>query len=142
MEFSSETRALACPDCGTEISVPADAIHGSELRRCLVCPSKDLYARKDFPQRLGVAIVVVGLAASCVAWAKVYLVWTFAILFATALFDVVLFFVVGNALMCYRCHAQYRGVEAMEDHGAFELETHERYRQMEARMRHDVEGRV
>jgi hypothetical protein len=59
---------------------------------------------------------------------------TFGILFATALADLVLFAVVGSALMCYRCQAQYRGVEQMDVHGSFNLETHERYRQMAARM--------
>ena len=40
----------------------------SSLRRCLVCPSTDLFVRKDFPQRLGVAIVVVGIVGSSIAW--------------------------------------------------------------------------
>jgi hypothetical protein len=41
---------------------------------------------------------------------------------------------VGNALMCYRCGAQYRGVAEMESHGQFNLETHEKYRQLAARL--------
>jgi hypothetical protein len=36
--------------------------------------------------------------------------------------------------MCYRCGAQYRGVADMESHGQFNLETHEKYRQMGARL--------
>ena len=59
---------------------------------------------------------------------------TFAILFATALVDVVLYLIVPDALMCYRCGAQYRMAEGMARHGAFNLETHERYRQQAARM--------
>ena len=38
----------------------------------------------------------------------------------------------GESLTCYRCHAQYRGFEEIERHGGFNLETHERYRQMAA----------
>jgi hypothetical protein len=59
---------------------------------------------------------------------------TFGILFATALFDVLLLALVGNSLVCYRCGAEYRDVEGIEDHGAFNLETHERYRQQAARL--------
>ena len=53
---------------------------------------------------------------------------------ARPLADLALYALVGNALMCYRCGAQYRNVDEIEQHGAFELETHERYRQMAARM--------
>ena len=64
---------------------------------------------------------------------------TFGILFATALIDVLLFFLVGNALMCYRCFAQYRGLEEIEEHGPFNLETHERYRQAAARQKEQAQ---
>ena len=58
----------------------------------------------------------------------------FAILFGTALIDVALLLIVHDALMCYRCHAQYRGIQQLDVHGAFDLETQERYRQLAARM--------
>jgi hypothetical protein len=105
-----------------------------KLCRCLVCPSTDLFVRKDFPQRLGVAVVVLGIVASSVAWGYSLPILTFGILLATALLDVVLFLVVPDALMCYRCGAQYRHAEGMDRHGAFSLETHERHRQHSARM--------
>ncbi len=59
---------------------------------------------------------------------------TYAILFATAAVDFVLYFFTGNALQCYRCQAEYRGVEGLEKHEPFNLETHERYRQQAARL--------
>ncbi|MGD9719642.1 MAG: hypothetical protein AB7O59_00310 [Pirellulales bacterium] len=116
------------------MTVPADAFDGEQLRRCIACPSTDLFVRKDFPQRLGVTIVVLGIVASSIAWAYTYTIATFAILFATALVDVVLYLVVPDALACYRCGAMYRLAKGMERHGAFNLETHERYRQQAARM--------
>ena len=133
-EFGAQVRAFVCQHCGQEIEAPVGAISGQTISRCLVCPSTDLYLRKDFPQRLGVAIVTVGIVGSSVTWAYTMVFWTFAILLATALADLILYLIVGNALMCYRCHSQYRGVEGMQQHGAFELETHERYRQLEARL--------
>lgn len=125
---------LDCPHCDGRIGIPTGAIDGRQITRCLICPSTDLFVRKDFPQRIGVALVAVGIVGSCIAWAYTNVLATFAILFATALADLALYLVVGNALMCYRCHAQYRGVEQMDVHGAFDLETHERYRQMAARL--------
>jgi hypothetical protein len=125
---------LKCNACGQELAVPDDAVNGDRVQRCLVCPSTDLFVRKDFPQRLGVLIVAVGIIGSSIAWYHAHLLWTFGILFATALIDVLLYTLVGDALMCYRCQAQYRGVAEMDSHGLFDLETHEKHRQLNARL--------
>lgn len=128
------TVELACAQCGGKVAVPEDACAAGRLQRCLACPSTDLFIRKDFPQRLGVTVVVLGFAASCVAWYLHWIYSTFAILFATALVDLALYFLVGNALICYRCGAVYRDVPGAGEHGGFQLETHERYRQERARL--------
>jgi len=142
-------RRLDCPQCGAAVEPPADAIawvaaDGTtaapgagrlRLRRCLVCPGTELFARKDFPQRLGVGIVVAGFVGSCVTWAWRLLVPTFAILFATALLDVILYLLMPECLTCYRCAARYRGDGVADDAGGFDLETHEKHRQQRARSR-------
>ena len=61
--------------------------------------------------------------------------WTYAVLFATALIDVVLYLAVGNLLQCYRCQAQYRGLGGLEGHQPFDLETHEKHRQQTIRLK-------
>lgn len=138
---------LVCPRCAAAVEVPTGAIVWAgpagepvaagdgepRLRRCLVCPCTELFSRKDFPQRLGVGIVVAGFAASCVTWAWQLLVPTFAILFGTALIDVLLYLLMPECLTCYRCAARYRG--AGGPHGGFDLETHERHRQQRIRLR-------
>ncbi len=133
--IAAETRTLECAKCHQQITVPVGSIEGNQIHRCLVCPSRDLYARKDFPQRLGVAFVVFGFILSTIAYANYHVLLSFAILFITALVDLVLYIIMGESLTCYRCNAQYRGFEEIEHHGGFDLETHERYRQMAARMK-------
>ena len=133
-DFDAATTAITCSHCRQSISPAAGSIEGDGVRRCLVCPSQDLYIRKDFPQRVGVLLVAIGVVGSSIAWNYGHLYWTFGILFATALADLLLFMFVGSALMCYRCGAQYRGVAEMESHGQFNLETHEKYRQLAARL--------
>lgn len=120
--------------------VEPDTMTPEGLKQCLVCGSQDLFVRKDFPQRLGVGIVVVGFIASSIAWSQYMTYLTFAILFATAAIDVVLYLLMGEALVCYRCHAEYRMVEGLQHHEGFNLETHERYRQMAARMKSHAGG--
>lgn len=134
-----DASSIICPACGHSVAVPQGAIQVSEknaqprLNRCLVCPSTELFVRKNFPQRLGIAIVVVGLAMSSVAWGYRDVFWTFGILFSTALLDVILFFVVPDCLTCYRCGARYTDTVGMSEFGNFNLETHEKYRQQAAR---------
>jgi DNA-directed RNA polymerase subunit RPC12/RpoP len=137
-QFTAESSALACPHCQGRITVPTGAVDGQKITRCLVCPSTELFARKDFPQKLGVALVVIGFVGSSIAWFNYQVLLTFAILFATALIDLVLYIVMGESLTCYRCHSQYRGSEEIERHGGFNLETHERYRQLAARTKENT----
>ena len=76
-------------------------------------------------------------------WANRELVATFAILFGTALLDVTLFFLMPDCLSCYRCGARYNGAGATgkeggptaggREFGGFDLETHEKHRQIVAR---------
>ncbi len=133
-DVASTDATFACPHCQQVIAIPDDSFDGEQLCRCLVCPSTDLFVRKDFPQRIGVGLVILGIVGSSVAWGYSLPVLTFAILFDTALADVVLYLIVPDALMCYRCGAQYRLAPGTERHGAFNLETHERHRQLAARM--------
>lgn len=133
-QVDSPADLLDCRQCSQKVAVPSEAIADGRLQQCLVCPSTDLFVRKDFPQRLGVLLVAIGVVGSSIAWYYGQIYWTFGILFATALVDVLLYMLVGDALMCYRCGALYRDVDDMHAHGTFDLETHERYRQMAARM--------
>jgi hypothetical protein len=64
--------------------------------------------------------------------------WTYGVLFTFALIDVVLYLVVGNVLHCYRCQAQYRGVPGLEEHQPFNLETHEKHRQQQIRLKSET----
>jgi hypothetical protein len=134
--LTADTAELKCLHCGQQIKVPHDAVDGNGfIHRCVVCPSAELFLRKDFPQRLGVSLVVLGFVGSSIAWGY-YLVWlSFAILFTTALIDLGLYIIMGESLTCYRCHAQYRGFRENPLHTGFDLETHERYRQMAARIK-------
>ena len=124
---------LVCAGCDRRWRPPGGVAADGEVERCAICGGTDLFVRKDFSQRLGLAIIVLGFLASSVAWYFYMKYLTYAILFATALIDVVLFLWVANLLQCYRCHAEYRGVN-LNPHEPFHLETHERHRQQRARL--------
>ncbi len=125
--------SASCPRCNNKIELTNSLSDDGSLRKCPVCACDELFWRKDFPQRLGVTIVVAGFAISCVTWYFHMLMPTFAVLLITALIDFTLYALMGDVLECYRCHGQFRGCSSGEAHGGFELETHEKHRQIQAR---------
>jgi hypothetical protein len=125
-----------CAHCKAEMRLRPEAFSGDRLQQCALCGTADLYAQKDFPHRLGLAIVIVGIVASSIAWANYLYPVAIGILMVTAVLDLLLYYVVGNVLVCYRCLAQYRGAGCGPPHRPFDLAIGERYRQ--ERMRLDL----
>lgn len=112
----------------------ADGDPKNILASCPICFSEELFIRKNFSQRLGLLIIVIGFIASSIAWYYYQPYLSYGILLASALVDLLLYQLVGNLLQCYRCHSEYRGVEFGPDQRGFDLVIHERHRQQEARL--------
>ena len=99
------------------------------LQACPACGCGDLFIRKNFPQKLGLAIVAgaaIGflvLAANPVTfYLGVY------VLIAAVVVDAVLYLFVKRVTVCYRCRATFRDAPLNPEHGAFELSIAEKYR--------------
>lgn len=134
VEALSEVR---CAACGESRGLRPGAIDpDGALRACPLCATEDLYLQKDFPQGLGLVIVIAGFVASTVFWYYDRPVPALAILLASALADMVLFYVVPDVTICYRCLSQYRGAGANPGGrvGRFDLAVGERYRQERMRV--------
>lgn len=99
------------------------------LEACPQCGCRDLFVRKDFPQKLGLAIVVaagLGFLALAANPHTFYLgVW---VLLAAVLVDGVLYFFVPKITVCYRCRAEFRRIPINPKHEGFELSVAEKYR--------------
>ncbi len=134
-----ETADLAvCRRCGTERPLYPEATDQSKLLACPCCDTSDLYMQKDFPQVLGLAIVIVQFAISTVFWYYEMPIATYAILMASALMDWALYPRVPDVTICYRCLCQVRG-EGSNPEGRFQpfdIAIGERYRQERIRAQH------
>ena len=101
----------------------------SPLTVCPNCGCRDLFIRKDFPQKLGLAIVIVAGIAFLVlaAWRNTFQlgVW---ILVAAAAIDLVMYAFVPKITVCYKCRSEFRDVPLNPDHHGFELAVGEKYR--------------
>jgi hypothetical protein len=117
-----------CRGCDHRLQVqpPADAAAPAV---CLVCGNHELYKQKDFPHWLGLAI----LAVACVGFLVghgIYRPWLgWSILLVSAAIDALLYWWVGDAVVCYRCNAHFRAVPPRPEHLPHELIVAERYRQ-------------
>ncbi len=127
------TAGIACRHCGWTRDLEPNALRVDVPTRCLACGCEDLWRQKDFPPQLGLTMVGLGIVGSTVAVYSMRPVLALGILMSLALIDMLLYTVMPDCLVCYRCHARHRGTGAAERHAKFDLELNERYRQEAAR---------
>lgn len=133
LEWPEPAETVSC-DCGNVQTLRPAGVHGRSVTACLVCGTGDLYLQKDFPQRLGLSILGVGMAFSTLAWWQYWYPAAMAFLVLSAAIDFGLYYAVPDVTVCYRCGAQYRGFEKRAEHAAFDLGVGERYRQERLRI--------
>ena len=128
------TVVFGCPGCGKGIEgAPGAEVTcrcgvkatlrpaPGELTECLACGCPDLYRHRDFNQKLGILVIALG----AIAW-----IWTrsFWPMVGAAAFDVLLYYLINDVVICYRCKAHHRDLPGMVKIAAFDLEKHEHYR--------------
>lgn len=121
-------------DCGFTQQPHSESICNGRIEFCPLCKTPDLYVQKDFPERVGIAIVVVGCVLATVAWAYYSPLATFGVLFLFFAIDAALFYTRKDVTVCYRCLIQLRGMADNPDHRAFDLGIGEKYRQERLRI--------
>jgi hypothetical protein len=114
----------ACRSCRaqTRLEVPASWSEPGRpmVERCPACGSALLYVQRDFNQRAGLAVVVVG--ALLAPFTPFY-----ASLVVAVLIDAALYLLLPEITVCYRCHAHFRRFRRNPAHGPFDLHLAEQY---------------
>jgi hypothetical protein len=111
-----------CSSCGAETrletspSIRADRV----VDVCPACAGAQLYVQRDFNQKAGLAIVVVG--ALLAPFTPYY-----SSLVVAAIVDAGLYFLLPEITVCYRCHAHFRGFKRNPRHQPFDLHLDEQY---------------
>jgi hypothetical protein len=126
---------VRCDSCAWSRNDGSDDYAEGNLCRCRICGCQDLWRQKDFPPALGLALVATAAILSCAAWAFYQPLLALGILMVAAFIDMVLYALMGDMLVCYRCGARHRGATMDEQHPKYDLETAERYRQQDLRQR-------
>jgi len=126
---------LACSQCGWKKSLdPLLLESGKAPGECLRCGNGDLWRQKNFPQWAGLTCVAAGAVTSSIAWGYHRPVLALGILMGFALVDMILYATMPDVLVCYRCRTKHHAGD-FSQHGTFNLELAERYRQ--ERIRHE-----
>lgn len=133
-EVAAQTERLHCSSCSWQRPVAEENRAASEPVNCVVCGCEDLWRQKDFPQRLGLLMVGSGALLSTIFWWYMKPAWAIGVLLLFALVDGVLYTLMRDVLVCYRCKARHRHAPLDGRHERFNLETHERYRQEAIRL--------
>jgi hypothetical protein len=111
-----------CRTCGAEatLAIPPSARETAIVEHCPACASAFLYVQRDFNQKAGLAIVVVG--AVLAPFTPFY-----SSLIVAALVDAGLYALLPEITVCYRCQAHFRGFARNPKHQAFDLHIAEQY---------------
>jgi hypothetical protein len=110
-----------CASCGAAapLSVPEAVAASRVVEQCLSCGGAQLYVQRDFNQKAGLAVVVLGAVLAPFTY--------YVSLFAAAAIDAALYLMLPEITVCYRCHAHYRGFARNPAHQAFDLHLAEQY---------------
>ncbi|HLJ73258.1 MAG TPA: hypothetical protein VKU62_01635 [Thermoanaerobaculia bacterium] len=110
--------ARACDRCGAPndiVAPPADAI----IDRCAACGHDQLYFQKDFNRTTGITLVVIG---------SIFVPWTYGLsLLGVTILDYIVWRMVKDVIVCYRCQAVHRGYAPNPALHGFDLATHDRH---------------
>jgi hypothetical protein len=111
-----------CPSCSAEtlLDLSPSLCNERIVDRCPPCAGEQFYVQRDFNQKAGLAIVILGGALA--PFTPYY-----ASLFVAAAVDAVLYALLPEITVCYRCQAHFRGFARNPRHNAFDLHLAEQY---------------
>jgi hypothetical protein len=115
---------IPCTRCdqGREATGNGELDAKGALTRCGICGCADLYRQKDFNTKLGLWVVAV-----IIVLALVFNQYLIPILVAGAILDLILYFSIGDIVLCYQCRAIYRGMPIAGKVEGFDLKIFDRY---------------
>jgi hypothetical protein len=124
-----ETKTLTCPkDHQVQAHLSASLRERGEWDECPSCGAFDAYVQKDVPKNLFLALLIPGLLLALYTLEHNWLMGV-GLLVGFAAIDFVLFKILPDVLVCYRCDSQIRGITKIEKLRAYDHHVAEKYRQ-------------
>ena len=120
--------SIQCPRCHTKHALHlTDEINKHQrVEACPLCGCRELFVRKDFPQWLGLLVVVVAGGISIATFrSNIWLSW--GALASAMVVDLFLYLLVGKVTVCYACRAEFRRSTPNPEHKGFDLAQADKY---------------
>jgi len=116
--------AIRCGRCQRDIPLTvSEAVRRDQaVDVCPGCRGSDFYLRKDFDPKVGLTVVVIGGAISAVFYWFGRDLIAYSILAAAAIGDLIIYSMLKDVTVCYRCHCEFRGAYRRSA-AAFDLHT-------------------
>jgi hypothetical protein len=126
--LGKDHETLDCPRCARTYTLEntSELLQGHAPTRCVLCKGEEFFKRKDFPQKLGLGIVIVAALIS-LATLRDHFLLAYGVLAAAVVLDLIIYYMIGVVLVCYRCRTDYWSVAISEQHDWFDLATSEKY---------------
>lgn len=100
----------------------------NQVEHCAICNCPSVYLQKDFNRNFGFGIIVVTAIICMIMALQFNWVWqAYTLLFAVVAADMLLYKLLPDVIICYRCHTQYRGFSRSPAAAPFELGLAEKY---------------
>ena len=107
--------------------------HQNTVDHCAVCECPTVYVQKDFNRTLGMTIFIVGAVISLILYGFNHVWAAFAVLLGCAAIDGLLYKVLPDVTICYKCYAQYRRFTPNPANQPFELGLAEKFDPLDKR---------
>lgn len=120
---------MRCEHCDWTKPVVERSLEGERLFRCPLCGTDEMYVQKDFPERVGLLIVVSGVVIASIFWYNYSWIGAIGTLVVFGVIDWILFHTRKEVTVCYRCLSQFRDMDVNPEHKAHDLAIGERFRQ-------------
>jgi hypothetical protein len=104
-----------------------------KLSACICCGCDQFYRQKDFPQWLGQGLLITACVLFFIFVIRYEYTIAWSILLGSAALDGIIYLIVGDVVICYRCKAQYH-VLASRSYDPFDLSIAEKYHQERIRL--------
>jgi hypothetical protein len=132
VELDNPPAVITRPGRSERVSLDWDRALDDEghLRHCPVCGCSELFAKKQFPQVTGFALLIVAAILALVLFGVGRVELAVMALVAVVIIDAIIYFFVPRELTCYLCRTDFRGVKIRKGHPRWDSDLDEQYKPM------------
>lgn len=115
-----------CPGCGETFRFQTDGVEGDHLEYCVECGGEHFYQHTQINQLFGLALLFVAcLVFGYFVWqvgGMIGFLWGIAALFLAVGVDRLLYWILPEVVLCYRCKTIYQDVDPDQHFGEYDHE--------------------